>query len=108
MGFFSKKRAKKEREEQLDRLCEKAIRYVARRQLNADGNTEEIVLGRGGRLSHGNGFVMVDTGDGEVFRCPEEEARCAELMSRDGVVVQGINSHTKGEDTVVAYYVYYR
>lgn len=108
MGFFSKRRAQKEREERLAYFCEKPIRYVARRQRDANGNTEEIVLGRGGRLSHGNGFMMVDTGDGEVFRCPEEEARCAELMSRDGVVVQGVNTHTGAEDTVVAYYVYYR
>jgi hypothetical protein len=52
--------------------------------------------------------MMVDTGNGEVFRCPEEEARCAELLSRDGAVVQGVNTHTGQEDTVVAYYVYYR
>lgn len=108
MGLFSKKRAQKEREELLCRLCGKAIRYVARRQTNADGNTEEIVLGRGGRISYGNGCVMVDTGDGEVFRCAEEAARCAELLSRDGAVVQGVNTHTGEEDTVVAYYVDYR
>lgn len=108
MRLFAKKREQKEREELYARLCEKAIRYVARRQINESGSTEEIVLGRGGRISHGNGFVMVDTGDGEVFRCPEEEARCAELLSRDGAVVQGVNTHTGKEDTVVAYYVYFR
>jgi hypothetical protein len=108
VGWFSKKRKQKEREELMDRLCEKPIKYVARRQIKADGSTEEIVLGKGGRLSRGNGFMMVDTGNGEVFRCPEEEARCAELLSRDGAVVQGVNTHTGQEDTVVAYYVYYR
>ena len=108
MGFFANRRARKEREELFGRLCEKAIRYVARRFTKPDGNTEEMVLGKGGRLSHGNGFFMVDTGDGEVFRCAEDEVRCAELLSRDGVVVQGVNTHTGEEDTVVAYYVYFR
>ena len=50
----------------------------------------------------------MDTGAGEVFRCAEDAVRCAELLSRDGVVVQGVNTHTNAEDTVVAYYVYYR
>lgn len=108
MGLFFKNRAKKEREALFDRLCGKAIRYVARRQTRADGNTEETVLGRGGRISHGNGFLMVDTGDGEVFRCDETAVRCAELLSRDGAVIRGVNTHTGGEDTVVAYYVDYR
>lgn len=108
MGLFSKNRARREREERLERLCGKAIRYVARRQTTANGQTEEIVLGRGGRISHGNGWVMVDTGEGEVFRCAADEARCAELLSRDGAVVQGVNTHTGQEDTVVAYYVDYR
>ena len=108
MGLFSKKRALKEQEERLDRLCEKAIRYVARRQINEQGNTEEIVIGKGGRLAHAHGFVLVDGDRGEVFRCPVAEAKVAELLSRDGVIVQGVNQLTGQEDTVVAYYVYYR
>lgn len=108
MGWFGKRKAEKEREALFARLCEKPIKYVARRQINESGSTEEIVLGKGGRLSHGNGFFMVDTGAGEVFRSAEDTVRCAELLSRDGVVVQGVNTHTGAEDTVVAYYVYYR
>ena len=108
MHWFFKKKTQKEKEEQLEKLCEKPIKYVARRQIKDDGSTEEVVLGKGGRLSHGNGVLMVDTGDGEVFRCPLAQARFAELLSRDGVVVQGVNTHTGEEDTVVAYYVYYR
>lgn len=108
MGFFGRRKAEKAREALFSRLCEKPIKYVARRQLRADGSTEEIVLGKGGRLSHGNGFFMVDTGAGEVFRCAEDAVRCAELLSRDGAIVQGVNTHTSAEDTIVAYYVYYR
>ncbi len=108
MGWLGQRKAKKEREALFSRICEKAIKYVARRQVRADGSTEENVLGKGGRVSHGNGFFMVDTAAGEVFRCAEEAVRCAELLSRDGVVVQGFNLHTNAEDTVVAYYVYYR
>ncbi len=108
MGWFGKRKAERERNALFSRLCEKPIKYVARRVLRADGTTEEIVLGKGGRLSHGNGFFMVDTGAGEVFRSAEDAVRCAELLSRDGVVVQGVNTHTEAEDTVVAYYVYYR
>ena len=108
MGWFGRRKALKEREELFDRVCGKAIKYVARRQMRADGSTEEIVLGKGGRVSHGNGCFMVDTTAGEVFRCDEDTVRCAELLSRDGVVVQGVNTHTNAEDTVVAYYVYYR
>ncbi len=108
MSWFGKRKAEKAREELFARLCEKPIKYVARRLVNAAGATEEIVLGKGGRLSRGNGFFMVDTGAGEVFRCADDTVRCAELLSRDGAVVQGVNSHTGEEDTVVAYYVYYR
>ncbi len=108
MGWFGQRKRQKEREALFSRICEKAIKYVARRQVRADGSTEEIVLGKGGRVSHGNGFLMVDTAAGEVFRCAEDAVRCAELLSRDGVVVQGVNTHTDAEDTVVAYYVYYR
>lgn len=108
MGWLSRRKALKERDALFARICEKAIKYVARRQVRADGSTEEIVLGKGGRISHGNGFFMVDTAGGEVFRCAEDDVRCAELLSRDGVVVQGVNTHTAAEDTVVAYYVYHR
>lgn len=108
MGLFSRRRITKEQEALFARVCGKAIRYVARRQTRADGNTEELVLGRGGRISYGNGVLMVDTGEGEVFRCPAESVRCAELLSRDGAVLQGVNVHTGAEDTVVAYYVDYR
>lgn len=81
---------------------------MARRQIKADGSTEEIVLGKGGRISRRGGILMVDTGAGEVFRCPQEEASWAELLSRDGAVIKGINAHTGTEDTVMAYYVYFR
>ena len=108
MGLFGRRKAQREREETLSRLCEKAIKYVARRQLKADGSTEEIVLGLGGRISCRDGYIMVDTGDGEVFRGNAEQTTCAELLSRDGAVIQGINTHTGGKDTVVAYYVYFR
>lgn len=108
MTLFGKRKAQRERQELLGRLCEKAIKYVARRQVGPDGSAEEIVLGKGGRISRRNGTLMVDTGAGEVFRCPEEEASWAELLSRDGAVIKGVNAHTGSEDTVVAYYVYFR
>ena len=108
MRLFGKGKARREQEELLDRLCEKAIKYVARRQIKEDGSTEEAVLGKGGRISRRNGVLMVDSGAGEVFRCPLEAASWAELLSRDGAVIKGINQHTGKEDTVVAYYVYFR
>lgn len=108
MDFFKKRRAAKKQEELLAHLTEKAIRYVARRQITPEGNTEEIVLGKGGRISCKDGLIMVDTADGEVFRCEQSAARCAQLLSRDGAVIQGVNTHTGADDTVVAYYVYFR
>lgn len=108
MTLFGKRKARREREDLLRILSEKAIRYVARRQIKPDGSTEEVVLGKGGRISCRNGVLMVDTGQGEVFRCPAEEASWAELLSRDGAVIKGVNAHTGEEDTVVAYYVYFR
>ena len=105
--FFSKKKknpnSKQYRWEMAKQMSNHHIRYVTEKI-----NGVDEVIGRNGGLNIRDDELLVFASADVVFRCAEEDVRCAELLSRDGVVVQGVNTHTGAEDTVVAYYVYYR
>ena len=92
----------------LERIHGRAVRYVARREEDAEGNVVENVLGKEGRINVNDDDLVVMCNGHEVFRCPVKDASCSELMSLDGTVIKGVNAYTGREDTVVAYYKYYR
>lgn len=110
MGLFGrKKQAKKDDNAFLQaKLDGRLVRYVTRREPDENGNTVETVLGKDGRICATNGYVAVIAGGKEVFRCDAADASMSELMSLEGAVVKGPNSVNGKDDTVVAYYKYYR
>ena len=76
------------RREMAERICGKRLRYVTERR---------------------NGELIVFSSSDVVFRCPVDELRASELLSKDGVVLTGPDiEHGGAERTVIAYYVYYR
>ncbi len=112
MGFFSHRKEKKERaliDALWARLDGKELQYVVRRTMNADGSPAEQVLGKGGRIMAPGDFISVYAGGVEVFRSDTPSTvSCGELMALNGVLIQGFNLLTNGDDSLVAYYSYYR
>lgn len=92
----------------LGRIHGQPVRYAARREEDDTGTVVETVLGKDGRINVNEEDLVVMCNGHEVFRCRAQEASCSELLSLDGVVIKGINACTGLEDTVVAYYKYYR
>ncbi len=80
------------------------IKYVTEKR---DGVDE--VIGRSGGLNIRNDEFIVYASANVLFRCPVDDLKIWELLSRDGVVITGPDSEHGGEErTVIAYYVYYR
>lgn len=91
----------------IERIDGRAIKYVARRGLDESGSPVEHIIGRQGRINTQNGQIVIVCNGSEAFRCPVEGAQCGELLSLDGVVIRW-QGEGGAEDTVVAYYQYYR
>lgn len=104
MGFFSRRREQAAAMELQQSLNGRAIRYVARRQPDENGNPVEIILGKSGAINIQNDEIVIMCNAKEVFRCPTETAECSELMSLNGAVIKGINVASGEMETVVAYY----
>ena len=107
MGLFRKK-PDDDYKQVLKKLDGRQVKYVTRRSLNAQGSPEEHILGKDGRITALKTDISVLAGVTEVYRAPIMETQCSELLSGDGVVVKGKNHLTGEEDTLVAYYKYYR
>lgn len=112
MGFFSSRRQQKERRQQtarLQKLDGRELQYVVRRAIAADGSPAETVLGKGGRLIAVSDHVSVIAGGEEVFRNDDPATvSCGELLALNGVMIKGYNALYGQEDTLIAYYSYYR
>lgn len=109
MGLFSRKKDRKMQSDLLTRLDGRELHYVVRRLTKDDGSTAEQVLGKGGRIMAPGDYVAVTAGQTEVFRCETPETvSCGELMALNGVLIKGYNILLEKEDTLVAYYAYYR
>ena len=108
MAFFNRRREEADTARLIARLDGRAVKYVTRREMDGNGNPVETVIGKEGRINTRQGQIVVVCNGSEVFRCPAEGAKCGELLSLDGAVVSGINACTGRQDTVVAYYLYYR
>lgn len=111
MGIF-RRRGQKDRRMQDDllrRLDGKELQYVLRRSVDENGAPTETVLGKGGRFICANGHVSILAGEREVFHNDAPETvSCGELLALNGALVKGYNQLLGSEDTLVAYYSYYR
>lgn len=105
--LFSKKQREERRAQQelLSRIDGKLIQYATRRDPDTG---EELVLGKDGRICVGKADLTLMCDGREVFRCALDGIRLGELMSRDGVTIEGKNPATGFLHKAVAYYKYYR
>lgn len=112
MGLFKRlvrpknENSRRFREEMAEKLDRRAIKYVTERLPNEDSDT---VIGHAGMLLYREGEIQVIAGDGVLFRGKVTETHMSELMSLEGVILQGPDLTRGGEErTVIAYYTYYR
>lgn len=85
-------------------VCGQHIKYVTERI-----DDVEVVIGRSGGLNIRNEEFIVYASADVLFRCPLDEVRVSELLSKDGVVISGPDlEHDGRQRTVIAFYVYYR
>ena len=81
-----------------------AIRYVTERR---DDNDD--VVGRGGSLSVRDDQLLVFSSGDIIFRAPVAEGKASDLLSGDGVVIEGPDMTQGGRvRRIIAYYVYHR
>ena len=100
-SVFSKKRKEKNRVLELHGM---AIKYVTERREDNDD-----VVGRGGSLSIREGSLIVFASSEIVFRCAVDQVKTSQLLSGDGVVIEGADAEHGGvHRKLIAYYVYHR
>ncbi len=107
MGWLFNRKEKRElalRDALWKKLDGKELHYVVRRDEKG-----ETVLGKGGRIMAPGEHIRIMAGDKEVFFNPAPlEVSCGELLALNGVLIKGYNQLIDKEDTLVAYYSYYR
>lgn len=111
MSWLEKRRQKKAgniTRALLQKIDGRQIQYATRRQPDENGNPSEVVLGKGGRIWLHGDTVMVSSRTEDLFSCSMDRVEAGELMSGDGLVLKGHNACTGKEETVVAYYLYFR
>ena len=87
------------------RVNNKLIRYVSER----DEHDEDIVVGRNGSLNvNRNGELLVSSEGKVIFRVDVDTMTAGELMSLDGVILEGFDKESGRNRKIIAYYVYYR
>ena len=109
MIFFGKR--KKEREDKkirdavIERLSGKIIKYCSER---AEDGSGDIIIGKDGSLTIREGELIVFSSADIVFRCDIDELLASELLSRDGVILEGYDKDAGRNRKIIAYYKYYR
>lgn len=101
--FAFLKSKKKKTAEKVRSLHGMSIRYVTERR-----NDNDDVIGRGGSLSVREEELLVFSSGEILFRFPVSQVRASDLMSGDGVVLEGYDLLSGGERRIIAYFVYYR
>lgn len=96
MGLFKKKRTLSK---ELDSLHGKRLSYAVERN-----GSDELVLGRKGGISVTDDEIIVVCDGHEIFRCVKNGAAAAELMSRNGADIKGVDSNTGEQRHIVVYF----
>lgn len=111
MGIFSKLFGKKNDEyspkfriEMAKKLDRKYIKYVTER----DEDGTETILGKQGCIYTCEDLLRVVSTDGKIFEGRIVDLLMSELLSGDGVIIQGPDlMHEGKERKIIAYYTYY-
>lgn len=89
------------RREMAKKLDRRAIKYCSER----DGNGEEVIIGKSGMINLRDGELILLSSDKVVFRGRIGEFSASELMSLEGVILEGPDLEQNGKRRrVVAYY----
>lgn len=81
----------------------KLLKCVTERRESGD-----VVLCRDAYICVKAGFVFVNSETKSIFKCRDEETRCGELMSHDGVIFTGNDEIEGKERSIICYFKYYR
>lgn len=84
------------------------IKYVTRRIRKENGEVQEVILGKRGRIVVIGGEIRVMCGEIDVFRCKAADSTYYTLLSGDGITVSGVNSINGEQMDITVYYVYHR
>ena len=84
------------------------VKYVTRRIRKENGDVEEQILGKLGRIVVIDGEIRVMCGETDVFRCKAVDATYYTLLSGDGITVSGVNTINNEKMDITVYYVYHR
>ena len=109
MNLFGKR--KKEREDKkirdavIERLSGKVIKYCSER---AEDGSGDIIIGKDGSLTIRDQELIVLASADIVFRCDIDGLLASELLSRDGVILEGYDKDAGKNRKIIAYYKYYR
>lgn len=95
--------SKRYRLEYARKLDGKLLRYVTERL-----ESGEVVVGKDGHITVKEDVLRIYCGAEPVFSCGCEELLAAELMSHDGVMVEGLDGVSGCQRKLVAHYKYYR
>lgn len=92
------------RREMAERIVGHHIKYVTERHGEVDD-----VIGRDGALALRNDELIVFASQNILFRTDVSTLNASELLSKDGVIINGPDKEHGGiERTIIVYYVYYR
>lgn len=106
MFLFKKKKTKNN--EVLAKMDGREVKYVTRRVRDQNGNPQEEILGKTGRVVVIDGEIRIMCGAEDVFRCMAEDATYFILMSGNGMTVSGVNSLNGEHMDLTVFYTYYR
>ena len=84
------------------------IKYVTRRIRKENGEVQEVILGKRGRIVVIGGEIRVMCGEEDVFRCKAADSIYYTLLSGDGITVSGVNELNGEQMDITVYYVYHR
>lgn len=102
-GLSDRPGSKKYRIRRANALHGQTIRYVAEMR---DG--VETIVGRGGNASVRAGELLIFSSNEVIFRSPCEQVMTADLLSGNGVVVEGPDAVSGSPDrTITVYFVDY-
>lgn len=113
MGFFEKRELRKKEKQDakiraalLPTLHGKVIKYTSER--DPETNTD-IILGKEGSMTIRAGELIVLSSSQIVFRADINTVNVSELLSGDGVILEGEDLERDGKHRkIIAYYLYYR
>ena len=106
MLWFKKK--KTENENVLYEMDGREIKYVTRRVRKDNGEVEEEILGKRGRIVVIGGEIRIMCGEVDVFRAKAVDSTYYTLLSGDGITVSGVNTINGEQMDITVYYVYHR